>query len=105
MFSDQDWLHDESQKQRWRSWVQTVTDTVEDFISRRDDGTVRVVVLELGAGGNVTTVRQEAEEQLLRFHGCGADVRLVRVNPELPLGDRGELGPGGELAHLVISIM
>lgn len=66
---------------------------------------VRAVILEVGAGCNVPTVRTTSERQLLAWHKAGAEVCLVRVNPELPLGDCPPLHPEGDLGSSVISIM
>ena len=48
---------------------------------------LRLTILEIGAGGNVTTVRHESEQIAERMARAGARVALVRVNPQLPLLD------------------
>lgn len=60
---------------------------------------LRVVIMEVGAGGNVTTVRNLAESLLRTLTGCGADPTLIRINPELPLADAPQNQPA------VISLM
>ena len=47
----------------------------------------RVAIIEIGAGGNVTTVRLRAEQLLKRWRKQGAECTLIRINPELPLAD------------------
>jgi hypothetical protein len=47
-----------------------------------------VAIVEAGAGGNVTTVRNESEQILSAVIEAGAIARLVRINPELPLADQ-----------------
>merc|ERR1719482_1702266 len=54
---------------------------------------LRVVIMEAGAGGNVTTVRQTSESVLEDLHKHGAHATLVRINPELPLADDRALQP------------
>ena len=48
---------------------------------------LRVVVLEIGAGLRVTTVRREAENMACEWGKHGAQVTLVRVNPDFPVAD------------------
>ena len=57
------------------------------------------------AGNRVPTVRHNAERELRAWHEAGADVRLIRINPELPFGDHPKLKPGGKLGALLISIL
>ena len=47
----------------------------------------QVAILELGCGGNVTTVRMQTESTLEELCSAGVDAALIRVNPELPLVD------------------
>lgn len=104
MFGDYAWEDVDSQEQRYQSWARQIKLSARE--SRESaDKPLRVVVLELGAGGNVPTVRREAQTQLMELHHLGADVRLVRVNPEMPLGDFEELRPGGKNDDLMLSIM
>ena len=97
MFGDCDWEEDEAQEERFSSWTRAVTvlaqrraDAATDGgqgAAQASDDALKVVLLEIGAGGNVTTVRGTSE-QMARELGRTARVTLVRVNPELPLGDR-----------------
>ena len=43
---------------------------------------LRVVIMEAGAGGNVTTVRRTSESVLEDLHKHGAHATLVRINPD-----------------------
>lgn len=59
-----------SQK-KYHDWVQLVTAPGK-----------RIVVLEIGAGTAVPTVRKECERLVLDGHSAGASVSLVRINPD-----------------------
>ncbi|CAE8668375.1 unnamed protein product, partial [Polarella glacialis] len=84
MFSDSSWQDVDSQQERWDAWG----NAVEQLGQRQSSGTaLRVAILEIGAGGNVVTVRGTSERCFKEFRDAGADVRLIRVNPDLPLGD------------------
>ena len=89
MFSDASWQDDEAQEQRWATWQAAV---VEEAQQRSRDGRggeppLKVAILEVGAGGNVTTVRGISEGQLDELRGAGATATLIRINPDLPLAD------------------
>ncbi|CAK0867792.1 unnamed protein product, partial [Prorocentrum cordatum] len=103
MFGDYGWLDLEEQDERWSAWAKAVCSAADD--ARTGGRPLRVAILEVGAGGNVPTVRRTSEEQLHEFGESGAVASLIRVNPELPLGDRDEYEPTGEGADRVISIM
>jgi NAD-dependent SIR2 family protein deacetylase len=47
---------------------------------------LKVTIVEIGCGANVTTCRGQAEHLLKRL-GVVADTALVRINPEYPLAD------------------
>jgi len=49
---------------------------------------LRVAILEVGAGGNVTTLRQLAEDLLESVLDKGGVATLIRVNPDLFLADK-----------------
>lgn len=58
-----------------------------DSDSEDDDAPLpRVAIVEIGAGGNVTTVRLRSE-QLLKRWNSHAECTLIRINPDLPLAD------------------
>eukprot|EP00439_Symbiodinium_sp_Y106_P019575 s760_g2.t1 len=103
-------------------WEQEVISLIKKRAYTADP--LRVVVLEVGAGNNVRTIR-EYSENLLRdcSRGCpgiriadidlgskdwlkeGADAKLLRVNPDFPLPDHSKLEDDGDLAGHVISMM
>eukprot|EP00812_Abedinium_dasypus_P010627 NODE_4236_length_695_cov_120.812500.p1 GENE.NODE_4236_length_695_cov_120.812500~~NODE_4236_length_695_cov_120.812500.p1 ORF type:complete len:149 (-),score=24.22 NODE_4236_length_695_cov_120.812500:231-677(-) len=103
MFGDGGWQDVTSQDRRWQAWCGAVA---AEIARRRAEGSeTRIAMLEIGAGGNVTTVRFTSEAALSKFRKAGADVCLVRVNPTMPLGDREEFQPDGAYACNVISIL
>lgn len=85
MFDDGGCKQNPMQEQRWCDWVATVMAMAEQ--TRRTDQPLRVAILEIGAGGNVPTVRNQAQDKLTQFTTSGASVKLIRINPEFPLGD------------------
>lgn len=99
MFDDIDWLMDDAQSQRFNLWKRGVLELARERagnnapISWEDDSSMpiaplRVVILEIGAGNNVPTVRMTSESCLIAFHRAGAVTNLVRVNYSQPLCDR-----------------
>eukprot|EP00930_Biecheleria_cincta_P101313 TRINITY_DN92953_c0_g1_i1.p1 TRINITY_DN92953_c0_g1~~TRINITY_DN92953_c0_g1_i1.p1 ORF type:complete len:321 (+),score=45.25 TRINITY_DN92953_c0_g1_i1:27-965(+) len=104
MFGDGSWQDFDAQERRWTAWTMAVN---QEMRKRKHAGRapVRAVVLELGAGNIVPTVRHTSERQVLEWHMAGADAKLIRINPDLPLADHPNLKPGGKLDHLVASIM
>lgn len=87
MFGDSQWVDVDEQERRWDRWVSAV----ENLIARRSAGLadpLRIVILEIGCGGNVTTVRRVSEETAGQFAQSGAMVTLARVNPDLPKADQ-----------------
>jgi NAD-dependent SIR2 family protein deacetylase len=99
MFSDGQWQDDVAQAERWTRWKSAVL--AEAAACRAsttvgDDGgggPLRVVIVEVGAGGNVTTVRGVSESLLKQCSAAGAVSTLVRINPDLPLADDTENQP------------
>lgn len=87
MFSDSKWVDDMAQQEQWSAWRSAV---IELATKRVADGSepLRVVLLEVGAGGNVTTIRNLGEALLEELVECGGQPTLIRVNPDLPLADR-----------------
>ena len=86
MFRDGEYVDLESQEHRWITWVQAVQSLAEQYAAS-DLGPLRVCMLEIGAGGNVTTTRMTTEGVAQQFALCGAEVTAIRVNPELPFAD------------------
>ena len=81
MFGDGGWEDDGAQASHWERWREAVVQAAAD------DASLRVVVLEAGAGGNVPTVRHVSEDMVERVVDVGATATLIRVNPDLPLAD------------------
>jgi NAD-dependent SIR2 family protein deacetylase len=88
MFSDSQWHDDEEQSERWETWRKALVE-----LARERGADFRLTIIEAGAGGNVTTVRNLSEDVLTVVREAGATATLVRINPELPLADRLENQP------------
>ena len=85
MFNDWNWLpHRMSdQERRFASWLETV-------------GGARLVIIEIGAGSAVPTVRFTSERLASR-----TDATLIRINPREPQVPSGQIGvPLGALEAL-----
>ena len=87
MFSDSNWREDRPQHDRWDAWRNAVLTLAQRRASTNPEAPLRVAVLEVGCGGNVTTVRQASESLVQDVNAEGGRAVLVRVNPELPLAD------------------
>ncbi|KAL0480713.1 cobB [Acrasis kona] len=72
MFGDEHYVQDEEQEQRYVAWEAAV----EHFI--KDNKTYGLVILEMGCGTNVPSVRMECEEVLSDTNDKSL---LVRINP------------------------
>ena len=115
MFGDAQWQDDKQQQAGWESWrtqlmalaAARASTAAADGKATGEPGVgappaaakppsarpLRVVIMEAGAGGNVTTVRGTSESVLEDLHKHGAHATLVRINPELPLADDRALQP------------
>lgn len=91
MFGDSQWHDDNEQRSRWEAW-RSALDAIT-LQKAESGGALRVTVLEVGAGGNVTTVRNLSEDILESVREAGATAHLVRVNPDLPLADNTDNQP------------
>jgi len=102
MFDDGEYLWHKSQDVRWRTYKKCVEAEIAELaeLAEGQARKARVAILEVGAGNNVTTVRNTSEQ--LCCHFSDACVSLIRVNPELPLADDPELQKEG---HEFIPIM
>lgn len=87
MFSDADWCDNLAQKDRWVAWQQAVEEQATAQHGDAASAPLRVAILEVGAGGNVTTIRQLAENTVDSIRDRGGVATLIRVNPDLPLAD------------------
>mmetsp|Transcript_55085 Transcript_55085/g.103277 ORF Transcript_55085/g.103277 Transcript_55085/m.103277 type:complete len:463 (+) Transcript_55085:48-1436(+) len=103
MFGDGAWLDLESQQERCDRWEKTVGEMARERANSPDP--LRIIILEVGAGDNVRTIRVHSEERLKDWLRSGADAKLLRVNPDFPLPDDRELNDEGDLAGHVISMM
>ena len=56
------WVDSSLQERRYREWVLAV----RHFATEKADGPLRVAILEVGAGNNVTTARRRAETEPIR---------------------------------------
>jgi len=104
MFADDSWADLDGQESRWQAWREAVRDEASERVDS-GQGPLRVAILEVGAGNRVTTVRGQAESNLRKFLDAGADAKLIRVNPDFPLGDAEAYAPAGQSEKRVISIM
>lgn len=107
MFEDICWEDNQAQSDRWEDWLEVVKRVALDGVSEPVTGApraLRFAVLEVGSGDNVPTVRKNSEHCCRVMQAAGANVRLIRVNPELPLGDSIFFSPGGPLEDQMISI-
>jgi NAD-dependent SIR2 family protein deacetylase len=103
MFDDADWQDVKSQLQRKQHWVHALLNIAS--LAPLSGSPLKVAILEIGAGGNVTTVRNSSEQILRGCLSAGATANLIRINPELPIGDEDDFAPGGKYESHVISIM
>merc|ERR1712008_496561 len=88
------WVDNIMQETRYRSWLQAVQDECEE----RRFPPINVVILEIGAGKSVPTVRMNSQHVACRLEQVGANVHLIRVNP----GDAGPDGfKGARLKHFL----
>lgn len=87
MFNDGEWIDDEDQDLRHSKWASTVGKVASQRACADEEAPLRVVILEIGAGNNVTTIRSLAEKELGRLLDMRADAKLVRINPDFPCGD------------------
>lgn len=91
MFADESWCDDDAQKARWAGWQRAVEEQAKAQHVDAAMTPLRVAILEVGAGGNVTTIRRLAEDTADTIRDCGGVVTLIRVNPDLPLADENSL--------------
>jgi len=97
MFDDGAWVDSSEQEERHVDWVHAVEEVTS---TAKDDGReVKICILEIGAGPNVTTVRHNTESLLKKIGQRGGTCTAIRINPEYPLADIKENDPR------VVSIM
>merc|ERR1712129_420712 len=103
MFSDGMFKDLDPQEERWDTWCQAVAAKAKAKAEVKSP--LRIAILEVGAGGNVTTVRSRSETSLECWSDAGADVKFIRVNPDFPLGDGSSYQPHGADSSKVVSVM
>mmetsp|Transcript_21268 Transcript_21268/g.44927 ORF Transcript_21268/g.44927 Transcript_21268/m.44927 type:complete len:466 (-) Transcript_21268:82-1479(-) len=84
MFGDFGWKYDHAQDARWNAWRESVVE-----LCREVSQNLKVCIVEVGCGRNVTTCRTVSEsllEELIET-GFGGDSCLVRINPDFPEAD------------------
>ncbi|CAK9061932.1 unnamed protein product [Durusdinium trenchii] len=91
MFGDYSWRDNDAQEDRWETWLDQVNDLATERTA--DFNPLRVALLEVGAGNNVTTVRSRSEHILRDLVEKGAEAKLLRVNPDFPLVGNRDLEP------------
>ncbi|CAJ1418954.1 unnamed protein product, partial [Effrenium voratum] len=74
------------QELRFQRWKDVVMDVGRSAVVSRGKK-MRLVILEIGCGGQVPTVRATTETSASQLRKC-ADVTVARINPDFPLPDR-----------------
>ncbi len=92
-FDDDQWVPNKDAQGRWAAFSGALLAAARGR-AEEDAPPLRVALLEIGAGGRVTTVRRSAEGLLCELERSGgATPVLIRVNPDLPLADRAAAKP------------
>jgi len=76
MFGDGNWIYDKKETRAFHKWE----DAVQQIL--KEDEQSKFVILEIGCGMNVTTVRSHSERVLSAFPK--GQCTLIRVNPDFP---------------------
>ena len=97
-FGDYHWEDSLCQDDRYNSWTYAVS---EEAKMRASESPLRVVVLEIGAGSRVPTVRHTSETAAREWAQDGATVSLIRINPGEPMLDNEGLSTHIEIISLV----
>ena len=84
-WGDKEWLDSQEQASRWSCFMQALGEVVNASPG------LKCVLLEIGAGGRVPTVRQTSEQILEVLLNGGANAKLIRVNPQNPEPDDPDL--------------
>jgi len=86
MFNDTHMVSDTEQDARFQRWREVLVD-VGRSLNVSHGRMMRVVILEIGCGGTVPTVRMTCEATAVQLKSA-ADVTVARINPDFPLPDR-----------------
>lgn len=84
MFDDWNFQGNEETHRRITDWRAAVLKEAE---GRKKGEKLKVVIVEIGAGNRVPTVRGESEGFHQRLKAKGAEPCLVRISPDLPVWD------------------
>jgi len=93
MFSDMSWNGAADSRQRYSAWRESVRELLAE------DPSLKLVIIEVGAGTNVPSVRAQSESFCRELIEEQANCTVVRINPDFPHTDDKKVGE-----HL-ISIM
>ncbi|ETW03388.1 hypothetical protein, variant [Aphanomyces invadans] len=86
MFRDKHWIQNQAVADRYHAWENAVLEVLEE------NPTKRLVVLEIGCGTRVHTVRHHCEELVQAVLEAGhGQATLIRVNPEVDDPDESEV--------------
>lgn len=92
MFNSDDtklWVRKQAAEDNWNAWDAAMTTAL-----RRSPG--KVVIIEVGAGVNVPSLRFQSERQLKRIleqHRNSPAPTLIRINPDYPDAEDPKLRP------------
>eukprot|EP01125_Pyxidicula_operculata_P003829 TRINITY_DN1524_c0_g1_i4.p1 TRINITY_DN1524_c0_g1~~TRINITY_DN1524_c0_g1_i4.p1 ORF type:complete len:469 (-),score=84.11 TRINITY_DN1524_c0_g1_i4:101-1507(-) len=78
MFSDISWIEDDKSHSFYSAWQKAVQQYLDDDQSRK------IVILEIGCGNRVPTIRNQSSSYMKVFDGQST---LIRVNKDFPFGD------------------
>ncbi|CAI5743993.1 unnamed protein product [Peronospora destructor] len=83
MFHDRQWIANKSEENRYIAWESVME------VMLQEDSRLNLVVLEMGCGTRVPSVRRETEMVVADvIEGCNRpQATLIRVNPEIPTCD------------------
>ena len=85
MFADSNCVEDEDSEERFRNWKQSIVSAAEEVSKKKD---FNFVVVEIGAGKNVTTIRNLTREFCKSITEVGGNATVIRINPEHPNRDK-----------------
>ena len=85
MFEDCGWVGNSRARKRFQAWSKGIFQLGDR--AAKTGRPLRLAILEIGAGANVTTVRRTSEGLVQDALKHGITPMLVRVNPEYPLAD------------------
>jgi len=81
MFGDNEYVHDSVSGQFFDTWMRSVKKAL------KDDPNKKIVIVEIGCGVRIKTVRYKTESVCKEI---GEQCTLVRINPEFPLKESPE---------------